>query len=160
MTTTLTNTTKARAASKATLFRPSVLHFEHIVTERWVKITAKILAEHAAVFEKFDDPAMSIALIFNSYATSVHIYVDYYRRHGKKSLAWYEIRTDAARAHARGKKLTEISFVVREWKWKQFQSDCDTLKDYTPAEVIRGAFAARATNAGMIGHRRSSLANA
>jgi hypothetical protein len=138
---------------------PEVRKFTVTVAVRWVEITAKIHQEHAdALAVRFgqDEAEMSLYLgrIFESYATSVDIYVDAFRHTGRRSPGWFDIRLDAGRPSlGRGKRQTKIRFSVKEWQWLQFLRDCETL-DYTPAEVIRGAFSARATGAGMPGHRR------
>ena len=146
----------ATAATKTA--KASLQISEFIVTERWVKITAKIREEHFPKFRPEADPERAVDFLVSGYATSLNIYTRAAKQDGCKSVGFFDISIDANKwGYNRMGTLNltrskEITFRMEERKWGVFMENCDFL-GHPPEAVIRGAFGSRATGEGMPGHR-------
>ena len=148
-------TPKAPAASKASTKAPFEVR-KFTIAERWVEITAKILAEDAEALG--GDPSKVAGGMFDSYASSLFIAVDAFNRTGRRGSTWFDIRMDGNRWHRgamRFKKRVEIRFSVKGWKWLAFVRDCQTIES-NPDELIAAAIGSRAQGLEMPGHRERS----
>lgn len=156
---TRTTTPKAPAASKTVTPETSLQVSEFTVSERWVQLTATIREDHYPKFRPEAIPERAVDFLVSSCATSLSIYAADAKREGRRSVGLYDISLDACKfgynrlgtLNITGAK--KIKFRMMERKWRQFMADCEFI-GHPPLAVIRGAFAARATDAGMPGHRR------
>lgn len=153
-------TTKAPATPKAAKKAPlSVIEFT--VSERWVKITATIRDDHFPQFRPEAEADRATDFLVSGYATSLSIHTRAAKEKGRRSAALYDISLDAGRwgynriGTLSLKHSIEITFRIKEHDWRQFIADCEFI-GHPPEAVIRGAFGARATGAGMPGYREKA----
>jgi hypothetical protein len=156
MTTLETTTTKAPAAKKAT--KQSVKIETFTVTERWVRITATIRADHYPQFSPEANPAMAISSMIENRMVSLSIYTAAAKDDGKRPVALYDISLDAGKwgynrlGTLNIKSSKEITFRLKECQWQEFVKNCEFI-GHPPEAVIRGAFGSRAMGLGRPGMR-------